>query len=305
MPITYHFRSRSPDSADDLLSSPDRESLHDDSIVLSDLIRTGEHSRLRRRGAMRIEAAGTSSSSRYRRVRSPRHSDTHVESPPHTWTIVESRSRRIPRHLPMLEVSDDDLELGDSDSDSGDEMLFSASFNRAISEQTGQLMSGRSPSSRARIASEPDGEKISPESPSYTLVCGGPLEVAAGLQGGAEWIRASAFASFILPELSQPPSSTPSNSPIVNDTNGCGAALHARVFPRYRQHQPMWTANTPATEAVVPLDGMYFDDICAKERLSPKVIKQEACGCLRIGIGCAYWYVTVSRRVSASLIYDI
>jgi hypothetical protein len=205
----------------------------------------------------------------------------------------------------MLEVSDDDLEPGDSDSDSGDEMVFSASFNRAISEQTGQLMSNRSNPPRARIASDPDGEKLPAESPSYTLVCGGPLEIAAGLQSGAESIRSSAFASFILPELPQSSSSLLSMPPAANDTNGCGAALHARVFPRYRQHQPMWTANTPATEAVVPLERIYFDDICTKEKLSPKVIKQEACGCLRIGIGCAYWYVTIPRYVSASLIYEI
>lgn len=305
MPITYHIRSRSPDSVDDLLFPPERESFPDDSIVLSDLIRTGETSRLRRRGAMRIEASGTSSSSRYRRMRSPRHSDdTHPESPQHTWTIVENRYRHIPRHLPMLEVSDDDLELGDSDSDSGDEMVFSSPFHRAISEQTDQPLWNHSNSSRTRIASETDGEKLPVESTSYTLVCGGPLEIPSGLQSGAESIHPSAFSSFILPQSSQSASSQAPTSPAVNDTNGCGAVLHTRAFPRYRRHQPMWTANTSATEAVVPLDRIYFDDICAKEKVSSKVIKQQACGCLRIGIGCAYWYVIIPWHICVLLIYD-
>src|SRR3954447_15364031 len=61
MPIIYHNRSSS-NSSDSMSSSASSADLTsptvtdaDDSIVLSDLVRTGEASRLRRRGAMRLE----------------------------------------------------------------------------------------------------------------------------------------------------------------------------------------------------------------------------------------------------------
>lgn len=307
MPITYHYRARSPDSVDDLLASPQQESFQDDSIVLSDLIRTGETSRLRRRGAMRIEPTGTSTSRhRLRSSVAPRSSDDTInaESPGYSWTIVENRSRRIPRHLPMLEVSDDDFELEDSDSDSGDEMVFSASFNRAISEQTGHPITNELGSLRTRSSMESEGsEKSTVESTSYSLVCGGPVDdMAICARSDPESVYYSALASFILPQHPQSSSSSRRTSSGISDTNGCGVVIHTRAFPRYRHHQPMWTASTPATEEVVPLERMYFDDICAKEKLSPKMIKQEACGCLRIGIGCANWYVTASLHLYIPLI---
>ncbi|TFK33294.1 hypothetical protein BDQ12DRAFT_738888 [Crucibulum laeve] len=53
MPLIYNYREPSPESEDE------NSSLHptdaDESIVLSDLVRTGEASRLRRRGAMRLD----------------------------------------------------------------------------------------------------------------------------------------------------------------------------------------------------------------------------------------------------------
>lgn len=297
MPITYHYRNRSPGSVDDLVASSQEEELHDDSVVLSDLIRTGETSRLRRRGAMRIEPTASSSTRHYRWRSSTasRGADDaeNTDLPGYTWTIVENRSRRIPRHLPMLEVSDDDFNLGDSDSDSGDEMVFSASFNRAISEQTGNPMPNESESLRSRSSMESVVEKPSPESSTYSLMCGGPIDDMAICERSDPESVYSALASFILPQV---PVSDASNSPRhtssgLSNTNGCGTVIHTRAFPRYRHHQPMWTANTPATEAVVPLDRTYFDEICAKEKVSTKMIKAEACGCLRIGIGCASWYV--------------
>jgi hypothetical protein len=56
----------------------------------------------------------------------------------------------------------------------------------------------------------------------------------------------------------------------------------------------MWTASSSAEEVVVPLERMYFNEIHFKDKVSSKMIKQEACGCLRIGIGCANWYVAKS-----------
>ncbi|KAF9445839.1 hypothetical protein P691DRAFT_244632 [Macrolepiota fuliginosa MF-IS2] len=294
MPFSYHYRDRSPSSSDDLLVYPQLEETHDDSIVLSDLIRTGETSRLRRRGAMRIEPTASSSSRHHRWRSSPafRGADdaiVNVDAPGYAWTIVENRSRRAPRHLPMLEVSDDDVEFEDSDSDSGDEMVFSASFNRAISEQIGNSMPSESQSLRSRSSVESVGEKPPSESTSYSLVCGGPIDDTTICARSDPESVYSALASFILPQAPLPQSSSPPRrtSSGSSDTNGCGTTVHTRAFPRYRHHQPMWTANTPATGAVVPLDRVYFDEICAKEKLSAKMMKQEACGCLRIGIGCA------------------
>ncbi|KAF5363499.1 hypothetical protein D9756_000054 [Leucocoprinus leucothites] len=289
MPFTYHYRNRSSSSVDDLLASP-QEPLIDDSIVLSDLIRIGETSRLRRRGAMRIEPTGiTSSRHRWRSPINPQGADdtSHGDSLGYNWPVFENRSRHIPRHLPMLEVSDDDLE--DSDSDSGDEMVFSASFNRAISEQTGNPIVSEVASLRSRSSAESVSEKPSLDSGPYTLVCGGGIgDTVFNTRTDPESVY-SALASFILPQPPTPQwaSSPQRPSPEMNDANGCGTVIHTRAFPRYRHHQPMWTANSPASDVVVPLERSYFDEICAKEKLSPKIIKQEACGCLRIGIGCA------------------
>jgi hypothetical protein len=62
MPVIYQYHP--PPSSDDSDSESDQPTPTDadDSIVLSDLVRTGEASRLRRRGAMRLEhgLAGTS-----------------------------------------------------------------------------------------------------------------------------------------------------------------------------------------------------------------------------------------------------
>ncbi|KAJ3570649.1 hypothetical protein NP233_g4266 [Leucocoprinus birnbaumii] len=289
MPFTFHYRNRSPGSVDDLLASP-QEPLEDDSIVLSDLIRTGETSRLRRRGAMRIEPTGTASSRhRWRSPINPQGADdmAHGDSTGYSWTVVENRLRHTPRHLPMLEVSDDDLD--DSDSDSGDEMVFSASFNRAISEQTGHPIMSESASLRSRSSAESVSEKQTLGGVPYTLICGGPADdTVFDTQTDSESVY-STLASFILPGPPSPQwvSSSRSPSTASSDANGCGTVIHARAFPRYRHHQPMWTADSPSTDVVVPLERSYFDEICAKEKLSPKIIKQEACGCLRIGIGCA------------------
>lgn len=241
---------------------------------------------------MRIEPTGaTSSRHRWRSPINPQGLDDAArgESPGYSWTIIENRSHRIPRHLPMLEVSDDDLE--DYDSDSGDEMVFSASFNRAISEQTGHPIAPDSASLRSRSSNESVSEKLSLEKTSYTLVCGGPIDDAAFRTQASPESVYSALASFILPQAPPPPlaSSSQCSSAELSDANGCGTVIHTRAFPRYRHHQPMWTANAPAADAVVPLERVYFEEICAKERISPKMIKQEACGCLRVGIGCANW----------------
>ncbi|THH02810.1 hypothetical protein EW145_g6694 [Phellinidium pouzarii] len=62
-------------------------------------------------------------------------------------------------------------------------------------------------------------------------------------------------------------------------STGCGALIHAAGAPRTKSGT--WQARGEATDAVVPLDKMYFE--CGGQ------LKRFACGCRSYGVGCSNW----------------
>jgi|SRR6267142_266066 len=261
MPITY------------TRSSPGRPShLHvadvDNSIVLSDLVRSGEVSRLRRRGAIAIRDIPAPQSPVQLPLATP---------PPPTTSGTLGHSFTVQPHPdPDLSETDDDdaeqrqrgvgrwffrsrlssRELSTSDSNDPDPLLFS-------------------PESEIRPEDEDEGS-------SYVLFCGGRLREG-------DWYasppnlpqpttpparhRASAFRP-------PPPARRPPHTR-ARRTNGCGVLIHLNAQPRRRQGT--WVACGAAAETVVRMDPRYFE-CCA----SVKVIKS-ACGCVREGVGCRVW----------------
>jgi hypothetical protein len=261
MPITY------------TRTTPGRPShLHvsdvDSSIFLSDLVRSGEVSRLRRRGAIAIRDIPP--------PQSPVQLPLATPPPPTTSGTSSHPFPARPHPEPDLSETDDDdaeqrqrgvgrwlfrsrrnsRELSTSDFNDPDPLLFSL---------------------ESEIRPEDEDEDSS-----YVLFCGGRL-----CEG--DWYasppsppqspnpparhRASAFRP-------QPPVRRSSHTR-ARRTNGCGMLIHLNAQPRRRQGT--WVACGAAAETVVRMDPRYFERGAAV-----KMIKS-ACGCVREGVGCRVW----------------
>ena len=242
----------------------------DESIVLSDLVRSGEVSRLRRRGAIAIRDMTVPQSPVPLALTAPpttsgvpRHSS---ESPPPLT--------RTPPEPDLSETDDDDAEqrqggvgrwffrsrlnlreLSTSDFNDPDPLLFPQEVD---------------------VRPEDDDDDSS-----YVLFCGGrlresdwysPPNLPRPLDTPTRF-RASAFRS-------PPPTRRPSFSR-ARRTNGCGVLIHLNAQPRRRQGT--WVACGAAAETVVRMDARYFD-CCA-----PVKMIKSACGCVREGVGCRVW----------------
>lgn len=233
----------------------------DDSIVLADLVRTGEASRLRRRGAMRLDhgpAAATRTPLAGANTAGPS-----TYAPPARPIIIE------PSRTPSPELNADDGE--------GDEYTYSAgpvwrgvdSFparepGRAEGVQTVEILS----------------ENIQ-AGQSYALYCGGE---DAALSDDEEDERPPSFQPSlfpIMPSTGRP--SSRSHSKSIRRTNGCGALVHVRAYPQ--RPRGVWMAKEDASETVVSLDAQYCDHSAMDKML------KSACGCIREGIGCSVWCV--------------
>lgn len=221
----------------------------DDSIVLSDLVRTGEASRLRRRGAMRLDHGLTGA---------PRPASMSIP-PPVILTGPPGTPRRqfaLPAQPPRP-VTPPGLmgDFGDDISESWQEMRF---------DEPGPGSRPVSLDEQRRAVEHEDDEE------SFVLYCGGEVAKVSSVD------YSKPFEPSPLP-FSQPSSSRPAR-PASPPTNGCGAIIHLRAFP---QKHDVWVGKREATENVVALDSAYFE-----RNIVTRMVKS-ACGCVREGVGCA------------------
>ncbi|RPD67401.1 hypothetical protein L227DRAFT_590192 [Lentinus tigrinus ALCF2SS1-6] len=231
----------------------------DDSIVLADLVRTGEASRLRRRGAMHrppppaVGAPGAGPSS---------------YAPPARPIIIE------PSRTPSPELN---AESG------ADEYTYTS----------GPLMwrdwegSGRIP---GRGADGVQAVEILSESTqagqAFVLHCGGEdTSVVEEVEPPRR------FEPALFPGSHPSPSAGTSSrtyGKAVRKSNGCGALVHVRAYPQ--RPRGVWMAKEDAAETVVGLDPAYCDHPSMDKML------KSACGCIREGIGCSVCGNTLGTR---------
>ncbi|KAI0304138.1 hypothetical protein BC826DRAFT_965518 [Russula brevipes] len=267
MPITY------PRSSPARPSYLAHVSDADDSIVLSDLVRSGEVSRLRRRGAIAIRDMTVPPSPVL---------PTLPASPPLPTTSGMSMSRHSSVSLPPLPQPHPEPDLSETDDDDVEQRqggvgrwFFRSRLNlRELStsdfNDSDPLLF---PQEAAEVRLEDDDEDSS-----HVLFCGGRLRESEWYGPGPLNVsrppdspprhRASAFRP-------QPPLRRPSHQR-ARRTNGCGALIHVNAQPRRRQGT--WVACGVAAETVVRMDARYFDCCSAV-----KIIKS-ACGGNPLGI---------------------
>ncbi|KAI0337055.1 hypothetical protein BDW22DRAFT_1433639 [Trametopsis cervina] len=237
----------------------------DDSIVLSDLIRTGEQSRLRRRGAMRVDHT----------TAGPRFAPLPI---PASLATIPDSFANIPTPLPILSNRRGSGTFarppstppsfvpnplsGQGDDDAG---YTGYSWNMMNDEDGIALEYPSADEQRA----EEDAEE------SFILYCGGE---EGGLHPGD--VNSQQYKPSILPWTSVglvSARSTP--TPPSSKTNGCGAVVHVRAFPQ--KTRGVWLGKEEATDVVVAMDQTYF------EHTGVVRMMKSACGCVREGIGCA------------------
>ncbi|KAI0089352.1 hypothetical protein BDY19DRAFT_945435 [Irpex rosettiformis] len=259
----------------------------DDSIVLSDLIRTGEQSRLRRRGAMRLDhglantttrlasagggpVGGINGASQLQGSQTPpapgRTGGTFTRPSTPPWLMP------YPSGVPG---EDDGAGFnGEPWGWTGDEEGSTRSVGDAVGAGAG---SGVEDSRRG--GAEPEGVEES-----FILYCGGE-EVGGGSQedytkpyepSSLPWGSSS---SSLPRRKTQAAHGHHRHQSPSRKTNGCGAVVHVRAFPQ--KPRGVWVGKEEATEVVVGMDQAYF------ERTVVARMMKSACGCVREGIGCA------------------
>lgn len=234
----------------------------DDSIVLADLVRTGEASRLRRRGAMRLDHTGPTTA-----ARPPPPARQSSYAPPPTRPVIIAPSRTPSPDRPPQQEEDGQDEYTYT---SGPALGWRDWEPRPSTERRG-----------AEVEILGDGGHASQ---SYVLYCGG--EDAGAVVEEAEPPRRFQPALFPGCAPQSPASSSRSQTRAARRTNGCGALIHMRAYPQ--STRGVWMAKEEATEAVVGLDAEYCDHPAMDKML------RSACGCVREGIGCAAWCVVSS-----------
>ena len=258
MPI--QFRTRPSHSTDRQAQPEPQMTDADDSIVLSDLVRTGEASRLRRRGAMRLDHnfisnPAASNQSQGLRQRSPGSWD-----PP---SVIRVRS-------PTWRVA------GESASEDEDAVWSQreAEYDTSIlAEPATAATDGR------MVESEPEKEK---EVYEHMLFCGAEEED----EDRDDRPPPPAWEPSPFPLFPEPPTLNRSRSRYSlrksrKKNNGCGAIIHMHASPRRRQG--VWMAKSEAMDSVIAMDSSYFDRKAVVKML------RSACGCVREGVGCAVW----------------
>lgn len=260
MPVTY---SRSPST-----QTPHFADIFDvdESIVLSDLVRSGEVSRLRRRGAIAIRdsitpqtplSPGTSALRR--------HSSAPFLHPP-------------PRPEPDTSENDDD----DAERQQNGGSRWFARFRPSLEEPPTSGLDNTGGSRSFTPGAEGLPQDGDGDSSSYVLFCG-------GRQRDCDWSNPPNAPLTTLDAPSRrrvfafkpPPPTRRSSHPRARRTNGCGVLIHLSAQPRRRQGT--WIARGAAAESVAKMDSRYFD--C---RVAARLIKS-ACGCVREGVGCRVW----------------
>lgn len=195
----------------------------DDSIVLSDLVRTGEVSRLRRRGAMRID-------------------HNHIHHATAGGHVVPGAPRLSTPNIVLVERSN-----WDSDSDL-DSPVFTSHWNTdPVASRAGRrhLRPSRRYGPYSGTGLPSSGVK---DEYLYTLVCG--VE-----DPRSEPTETEPFRPSILPLYPNSPSLSASAVHSTKST-GCGSVIHVHAAPRSRYRT--WSARTAASETVVPMEACYF-----------------------------------------------
>ena len=261
MPVTY---SRSPQT-----QSPYLADIFDvdESIVLSDLVRSGEVSRLRRRGAIAIRDSITPQS-----PVSPstsgirRHSSAPFLHPP-------------PRPEPDTSENDEDDAEHQPNGASRWFTRFRPSFEEPLASGPDNTGGSRPFTPEAEAEALPqDGDG---DSSSYMLFCGGRLrDFDRSNTPNASLALDPPSRRRVFAYRSPQPTRRPSHLR-ARRTNGCGVLVHLSAQPRRRQGT--WVARDAAAESVAKMDARYFD--C---RVAARLIKS-ACGCVREGVGCRVW----------------
>ncbi|OSX59584.1 hypothetical protein POSPLADRAFT_1059771 [Postia placenta MAD-698-R-SB12] len=191
----------------------------DDSIVISDLVRTGEASRLRRRGAMRLDHGVRPSSAIFPSSSNLSSSRIVYLPPPQTpappWVTADPSGDE---DYPPPWIARDDGTATNGGGMQLDEMRADEQHEHG-----------------------------------FMLFCGGEEQDPVFSVGPS-----TAFTPSPLPLLpSQSSASTSSSqSPRARRTNGCGALLHMCAFPQ--RPRGVWVGKEQATDAVVALDSSYF-----------------------------------------------
>ncbi|THH18604.1 hypothetical protein EW146_g2423 [Bondarzewia mesenterica] len=269
MPLSYRRPPR-PASPDPSITDAD------DSIFLSDLVRTGEASRLRRRGAIRDGPSASTHRAPPNNSISPFPGPPQLQVPnvpPSMYHPPEPAAVPSPIWDNDPREADPDAYLEtygyDDDDDAGGEWEWGRR------EGVGSAVLMEREGRREALEAEVRLEEAEQAAGSYMLFCGGDLpddkhndhaHTSSHLDAYPRR-RATAFCP-VLPR----PASKPRR------TNGCGALVHVSALPT-RRHG-VWIARGVAGEAVVPLDSSYFD--C---KAVAKMMKS-ACGCIREGVGC-------------------
>jgi hypothetical protein len=236
----------------------------DDSIVLSDLIRSGEQSRLRRRGAMRLDHSDGGATLRILSAGSSRITNTSAAAAPQTQSVSRPGGLFMrpstPPWLPYPSGSfgeDDAVGYNDSSSwiNENDGGPANASTGPANEEQ------------------RQGGDPVDVEE-SYILHCGGDDGISDLTED-----KSMPFVPSPLAWSSQRNARPSASSYYSRKTNGCGAVLHVRAFPQ--KPRGVWVGKEEATDVVVGMESSYF------ERTVVARMMRSTCGCVREGIGCA------------------
>jgi len=232
-----------------------QDSTIDDSIVLSDLVRTGEVSRLRRRGAMRID-------------------HNHLHHATAGGHVVPGAPRLSTPNIVLVERSN-----WDSDSDL-DSPVFTSHWNMdPVASRTGR----RHPRPSRRYGPYsgtglPSGSSSGVKDEYvYTLVCGVDVPTS-------EPVETEPFRPSILPLYPNSSSSSASAVKAHTKSTGCGSVIHVHAAPRSRFRT--WSARGASSETVVPMEACYFGTREAAR------FSKSSCGCVNEGVGCAIWFVS-------------
>jgi len=216
----------------------------DDSIVLSDIVRMGEASRLRRRGAMRLDHGLPRPSSG---VIPPLSAS--IPSPRVFVAPPEPERAPTPSWPIVAPAGDDDYAEG-----------VWRDWN--IEEGGGGLL-------------QPDDARGDQEEEGYMLFCGGEEQDPSA-------VPSSSSTTFEPSPLPVRPASGQLNTLRVPRTNGCGAVIHMRAFPQ--RPRGVWVGKEEASASVVALDASYFDrGVVAKMMKSACGCVREGIGCAACG----------------------
>jgi hypothetical protein len=255
MPIQYRAQSMHSDHPQPQMTDAD------DSIVLSDLVRTGEASRLRRRGAMRLDhSASVNQGQSNQRQRAVSNWDL---TPP---AVIRVRS---PTWVALP-----------AESGSDEEDAYAEWAQRQSDYESAMQVEPPVDARRADTESEKEKEVYD-----HMLFCGG--EQNTDDDAWEDRPPPPAWEPSPLP-LYPPPAASSSQSPSrysihkpLKRNNGCGALIHMHASPRRRQG--VWMAKSEAVDSVIAMETSYFDRKAVVKML------RSACGCVREGVGCAVW----------------